>query len=353
MSSASCSKDKEESSSVAETTIATTEQTTETTTVTTDAPEKPKKKISTGSTNVLTGKQDISKKAKGKRPVAIMVNNINESLPQYGLYKADMLFECPVEGGITRLMALYGDYTKVPKVMSVRSCRYYFALFANSFDAIYLHWGIDEKIAHNMLDKLKIDHIDGKINETLFKRDAQRLATYDMEHSGYCDGKLIPSQVKKAGIRTKIKSGVGSTAFNFFSSPTAVSKTKCKSVHIDFSFAYSSDFNYNSKTRTYKKLRNGQKHIDASNNKQLEYTNVVALETKSVNVVDQVSGLLTLDWKGGNGYVFSNGTVRKIKWKKSSELGKIKLYDEKGNIVKLNKGKTYVGVTPVNTISYK
>lgn len=71
--------------------------------------------------NRLTGKSGLSEAAVGKRPVAVMINNIKASLPQYGISKADILFEVLVEGGITRLMALYGDYTKVPKVCSVRS----------------------------------------------------------------------------------------------------------------------------------------------------------------------------------------------------------------------------------------
>ena len=78
--------------------------------------------------NRLTGLDDLSDEAKGKRPVAIMINNIKQSLPQYGIADADLMFECEVEGGITRMMAVYADYSKVPAVCSVRSCRYYFPI---------------------------------------------------------------------------------------------------------------------------------------------------------------------------------------------------------------------------------
>ena len=66
--------------------------------------------------NLLTGVADLSEEAVGKRPVAVMINNIEAALPQYGISEADLLFELPVEGGVTRLMALYGDYTAVPQV---------------------------------------------------------------------------------------------------------------------------------------------------------------------------------------------------------------------------------------------
>ena len=36
--------------------------------------------------NTLTGKSGLSEKAVGKRPVAVMINNIKASLPQYGIF---------------------------------------------------------------------------------------------------------------------------------------------------------------------------------------------------------------------------------------------------------------------------
>ena len=47
------------------------------------------------------------------RAVAVMVNNITAARPQRGLSQADILVESKVEGGITRFMAIYSDYSKV------------------------------------------------------------------------------------------------------------------------------------------------------------------------------------------------------------------------------------------------
>ena len=99
--------------------------------------------------------------AVGKRPVAIMINNIKAALPQYGIYDADLMVEAVVEGGITRMMAVYSDYTKVPDVCSIRSCRYYYPIFAASFDAIYVHWGSENNYAIQTLAELGTDRLDG------------------------------------------------------------------------------------------------------------------------------------------------------------------------------------------------
>lgn len=342
-------------SSVNETKSTTSSVTTtqpETMTQTTTAKKEPAKETHKLNYNNLTGKYDISDKAKGKRPVAIMINNIEASLPQYGIYNADVMFECPVEGGITRMMALYGDYTKVPDVCSVRSCRYYYALFASSFDAVYLHWGIDKTVALDTVNKYKIDHIDGTENSTLFKRDQNRLNNYSTEHTGYCDGSLIPSEIKNAGIRSDIKKDYNHAAFGFNDKFKKISDKKSTKLNIQFSDYYYSTFNYDSKSKTYKKLHNGNKHMDVSAKKQLAYTNVIVLETNDIEIINSNNGLISLDWQGGSGYCFSAGTVKKIKWSKESAMGKFKFTDESGKELKINTGKTYIGVTEKGTVSY-
>ena len=133
--------------------------------------------------NRLTGLDNLSKAAKGKRPVAIMINNIRQSLPQYGILNADLMFECLVEGGITRMMAVFADYTKIPEVCSVRSCRYYFPYFAFGLDAVYICFGCNPTFGQRALDTTGIDYFDGSKNydTTLFGRDPARLGKYAKE----------------------------------------------------------------------------------------------------------------------------------------------------------------------------
>ena len=55
------------------------------------------------------------------RPVAVMVNNIANSQrqnarPQRGIGSADLLIEAKVEGGITRLCAVFSDADSIPEV---------------------------------------------------------------------------------------------------------------------------------------------------------------------------------------------------------------------------------------------
>lgn len=66
--------------------------------------------------NPLTGVSGISEEKAKNRPVAIMINNISTAQPvQTGLNKADIIYETEVEGGITRLMAVFQDITTAEK----------------------------------------------------------------------------------------------------------------------------------------------------------------------------------------------------------------------------------------------
>ena len=321
-----------------------TEETTPTTETTTE-------KVVLTDYNRLTGLDDLSEEAKGKRPVAIMINNIKAALQQYGVSDADLKFECIVEGGITRMMAVYGDYTKVPNVCSVRSCRYYYPILAQGLDAVYFCFGSNETLGTPTLKKLGIDYFNGAENydELIFGRDANRLGKYSKEHTAYVKGENIPALYEKYNIRTDYKDGKDDYIFNFRDPGVikAASKTACDTVTLKFSNAYYSTFTYDSEKKVYLKQHSGSKHVDSVTGEQLAYTNVFVLET---DVSLYGSGpLMQIDWKGGTGYYISADGVKQIKWSKKNENASIVIKDTNGKSVKVNAGKSYIGIINYNS----
>ncbi len=301
--------------------------------------------------NNLTGENNLSKEAVGKRPVAVMINNISQSLPQYGISDADLMFETLVEGGITRMMAVYGDYTKIPDVCSIRSCRYYYPILAEGLDALYIHCGYDKTIALDTLQRLNIDRFDGNNgNELLFERDPERLQTYALEHTMMLKGENVPKAMEEAKMRTDLKDGKNTPIFRFNEEGKVVKpdggKTECTTV--DFRFSddaaepYFSTFTYDSKNQVYLKQHNGNPHMDSATGKQLSYTNVFVLET-DLSVRD-AKGRMNVDWTGGTGYYISGGACQKIKWSKPTEEDGITITDTDGKQISVNTGKSYLGI---------
>ena len=57
----------------------------------------------------LTGKP-VPESIGRKKAISVMLNNIQDALPQSGIANAEVVYEAPVEGGITRLMGIFEDY---------------------------------------------------------------------------------------------------------------------------------------------------------------------------------------------------------------------------------------------------
>ena len=75
-----------------------------------------------------------------KRPIAVMIDNNVENDEQVGLQDAYLTYEIIVEGGLTRIMAIYKD-VDTSVIGPVRSSRHYFLDYALENDAIYAHYG--------------------------------------------------------------------------------------------------------------------------------------------------------------------------------------------------------------------
>ena len=88
----------------------------------------------------LTGELVPAEQGK-RRPLAVMMSNDRAALPQYGLNRAGVIYEVPVEAGMNRYMALIENFDDLERIGSVRSCRTYYVYFAREFDGIYAHFG--------------------------------------------------------------------------------------------------------------------------------------------------------------------------------------------------------------------
>ena len=325
---------------------------------TTEPETEPLPEWYTGNKNPLTGIMDLPDEAVGKKPVAVMINNVIDAMPQYGIEDADIMFEIPVESDLTRMMAIYPDYKALKDICSVRSCRYYFPAMAAGFDALYIHWGLDLTIADYLysLDIPKYDLNAEFYQGNLAGRDQDRLDKgYLLEHTSVFHGKKLPKFLKQDGVKMKINKKRSGDAFKFTDSeePINPSKKSCTKVEINFG-GQSTQFKYDPETKTYKKKNCGKKQIDEKTGNQLAFTNLFVLET---DIWVREDGYHKgVDWNGGKkakGYYISNGYIREIRWSKKDEYSKLKILTKAGNEVPVNKGKSYIALTYPGSATFK
>ena len=74
------------------------------------------------------------------RPIAIMIDNNIGNSSHSGLQESYLNYEIIVEGGLTRIMAIFKD-KDISQIGPVRSSRHYFLDYALESDCIYTHYG--------------------------------------------------------------------------------------------------------------------------------------------------------------------------------------------------------------------
>lgn len=301
--------------------------------------------------NLLTGLPTLTDGAIGKRPVAVMVNNVDAALPQYGISAADLIFELPVEYDLTRLMAVYGDYTQIPEVCSIRSCRYYYPILAVGFDAIYVNWGMNESVARPTVNSMDIDQYDGDeygLGDCFGRDKARYESGYAWEHTGVFHGPNFPSVLEKDKVRTDLKEDKTGTAFNFveMDKNAAPNGEDAQKVRVDFGANYSV-FTYDEENHEYLKSFKDSPHMDGISKEQLKFENVIVLETE-IKPYPGDEVIKYVDWEGGKnakGYYISEGKMVPITWSKAGMYDPLKFFDANGNELQLNRGKSYIAFT--------
>ena len=301
--------------------------------------------------NLLTGLPTLTDGAIGKRPVAVMVNNVDAALPQYGISAADLIFELPVEYDLTRLMAVYGDYTQIPEVCSIRSCRYYYPILAVGFDAIYVNWGMNESVARPTVNSMDIDQYDGDeygLGDCFGRDKARYESGYAWEHTGVFHGPNFPSILEKDKVRTDLKEDKTGTAFNFveMDKNAAPNGEDVQKVRVDFGANYSV-FTYDEENHEYLKNFKDSPHMDGISKEQLKFENVIVLETE-IKPYPGDEVIKYVDWEGGEnakGYYISEGKMVPITWSKAGMYDPLKFFDANGNELQLNRGKSYIAFT--------
>lgn len=301
--------------------------------------------------NLLTGLPTLTDGAIGKRPVAVMVNNVDAALPQYGISAADLIFELPVEYDLTRLMAVYGDYTQIPEVCSIRSCRYYYPILAVGFDAIYANWGMNESVARPTVNSMDIDQYDGDeygLGDCFGRDKARYESGYAWEHTGVFHGPNFPSVLEKDKVRTDLKEDKTGTAFNFveMDKNAAPNGEDAQKVRVDFGANYSV-FTYDEENHEYLKSFKDSPHMDGISKEQLKFENVIVLETE-IKPYPGDEVIKYVDWEGGEnakGYYISEGKMVPITWSKAGMYDPLKFFDANGNELQLNRGKSYIAFT--------
>ena len=287
--------------------------------------------------NPLTGEEATEETYK-KRPAAFMVSNIKEALPQHGVSKADVLYECLVEGGITRLLMLIHDYESINILGSIRSSRDYYLDLVQNHDAFYFHWGWSDQ-ARKEIPERGIDNF----NATNMYRDSWRKNTLGELHAGVITGEGALKAIQDSNKRTELKEDF-EYPFNFAKEVTVPNGEIANCVYLPFSGYQAPYLKYDETTNTYKRWQFGKAHIDKDTNTQLEFTNIIVLFCPHTGVLDASKHIDITTTGTGEGYYISNGKCINIQYTKETVDSQMHLFNTDGTPLEINVGKSYIAI---------
>ncbi len=277
------------------------------------------------------------------RPYAVMINNIYTVWGyQCGLQDAYIIYEMIVEGGYTRLMAIYKD-KNLDRIGSVRSSRHYFLDYALENDAIYVHFGWSPQ-AQNDIKSLGVDNINF-ISYNGYKRDySLGLAT---EHTAFTTTNNIMEGASYYGYRTTTDEKPlfdYTENIDLSSMEGAIIANK---VDIIFSASRSTQFEYDSVNKVYKRFQNDKSHTDYVTKEQYTAKNIITYKVNNYKISGDTSGRQTLENIGsGDGWYISNGYAVPITWEKTSRSSKTIYKFKDGTNIKVNDGNTHIEIQP-------
>ena len=287
----------------------------------------------------LTG-EIIDSEVGMKRPVAVMINNIEEATPQQcGTSQADILYEAVVEGDITRMLAIFQDTSKIERVGSVRSARHNYIDFANNFNAIYCHYG-QSIYATDRIAQDGIKTVSENVGSAYFQDN-----NYSAPHHIFASGETLEAGIAEIGAQRNLPDGYeGSLAFNLEDTEPEYG-TIANTVEIPFVYSRPT-LTYDSATKLYMKTQYGKPHLDANDSSQLKFKNIIIQYAYYEDIIGG-SGCqdIMLDGEGKALYI-TDGKAINVTWKRANKNEQTKYYAEDGTQVKMNPGKTYIAVVP-------
>ena len=277
------------------------------------------------------------------RPIAVMIDNHSGAWPQAGLQKAYMVYEIIVEGGETRLMALFKG-VDLEKIGPVRSARHYFIDYAMENDAIYVHFGQSPQ-AQSDLKKYSIDDINGISEDgTTFWRVRDKSAPHNAVTS---TEKLLKSAQSKKYKTTSEETSV----LNYVTDEVNLEEGQdAISVTIPHSNLQTVKYVYDEENKVYQRYARNKEQTDWTTGETVTTKNIIITFCDNYTLSDSenkgrqgLKNIGTFD-----GYYITNGKAIKIKCIKEARDEKTIYQDLNGNIIQVNDGNTFVNICPTD-----
>jgi hypothetical protein len=277
--------------------------------------------------------------------VVVKIDNIDPARPQSGLNQADVVYEEVVEGGLTRLAAVFQSHYPT-LVGPVRSGRLTDPGIADDLNHPVFAYSGTNSMFLPILRSQPVTDVDDGNRPDLFWRTDFAAAPHNLYSSVAALAGASTTHVPPHPLffypRGRLR----------FGGPGMVSST-----HVSIIFPNAAvTWDWSAKAREWMRGQNGSVDVDRAG-QQLSATNVV------IEFIPYVfSGWATGEGGppapipegvmvgSGAAWYFSNGHLVKGSWTRAGLTSLTAYRDAKGHMMRLNRGRTWVELVPVGTV---
>ena len=292
-----------------------------------------------------------------RRPIAVMIPNNKPAMPQYGLSKAAIIYEAPVEGRITRLMAVFEDFDDLDRIGPVRSSRDYFLYTAMGYEAIYCNWGLAVPYVEALINRDDVYNVSAAVEgihnpaDEAYSR-VKRGPNYALEFTGYLMIDGLMKAVDRLGYDWNYDDAyvrpflfVEDGSFADYADRESAVRIYPGGESGSNSSGYGSYhpyFEYHEDDHLYYRFQDGKQQIDEYTGNQLTVSNVIF--QYCYGEVRDAHDYLAFNVHGeGEALVFTGGKVIKGTWKRlDGDFTPARFYDENGDEIIMNQGATWI-----------
>lgn len=304
----------------------------------------------------LSGLPAANGAATDRKPLLIKIDNAPAARPHYSINQADMVFEIIVEGGVTRLAAVFHAQDPA-QIGSVRSARLVDRTLTQMVKGALVYSGtsahalglITSDVKAGKYVELSADHAQG------YFRVNFRPAPYNL----FTSAASQRENLKKLGAETS--KDIPRWAFLVSQDhPATIAGMAGGVAAAEISIPYRADtsavsYQYDAATKTYARFQNAAgravRDVDAVGNKPVAATSVVIIHTEifDVNEIVDASGALSNDMRmtgTGPATVFRDGLRQEGTWSRKDDVSAFQFKNAAGEQILLSPGQPWIHVVP-------
>ncbi|HVA53897.1 MAG TPA: DUF3048 domain-containing protein [Acidimicrobiales bacterium] len=280
----------------------------------------------------LTGLADPRGVTKHRSALTIKIDNTPEAYPHSGVEDADVVYEEIVEGGITRLAAIFNS--RVPTVVGpVRSVRRTDREIVFPIGGIFAFSGGAEYAVRSIATAPVKLYTESNSGSAMF-RDPKRYPPHNL----FANAALLMAKDGKPRPPPAL--------FTFASRSQRLRGPRVRSFVVGFTEGYAVTYTWNTTSRSWDRTIFGQPDV-TTNGVRISPKNVIVMSVNyvgGVGVIDSYAQLIG----SGPVEVFNQGTLQRGTWSRPNLRSRTIYKNASGKVIDLTPGQTWVELLDVS-----